>query len=262
MGTRRVGIRRTDEAVPLPIWQELLAGVEMAYLRVSPVYWGVGIPRGDGSPVVVIPGFLGTDFYLTEFRSWLRRIGYQPYDSGIGWNADCPNLLIKHRLTATVEKAYKAHKQKVHLIGHSLGGVLARAIAHQMPGRVASVITMAAPFRGVSVHPTVLRAAEMVRGQIRERHGDDVLPKCYTGACTCRFLESLMEQVPKEIIQTAIYTKSDGIVDWHVCRTGDRASDIEVSSTHIGMIFNPIVFTVVAYRLTGKWPPEYGPRRG
>jgi triacylglycerol lipase len=53
----------------LPIWHELLAGVEIAYLRVSPVCWGYGIPRGDGSAVVVIPGFLMTDFYLGEFRS-------------------------------------------------------------------------------------------------------------------------------------------------------------------------------------------------
>src|SRR5689334_25365172 len=82
------------QAVPLPIWQELLVGVEMVYLRISPVYWGFGIPRGDGAAVVVIPGFLGTDLYLTEFRAWLSRIGYTPYFSGIGVNAECPNLLI------------------------------------------------------------------------------------------------------------------------------------------------------------------------
>jgi len=262
MGTPRGGIRKASEAVPLPIWQELLAGVEMAYLRVSPVYWGVGIPRGDGSAVVVIPGFLGTDFYLTEFRSWLRRIGYEPYDSNIGWNADCPNLLIKHRLIATIERAYKSQRKKVHLIGHSLGGVLARAVASQAPEMVASVITLAAPFRGVSVHSSILRAAEVVRAQILQRHGDNVLPKCYTGACTCRFLASLKERLPKSVSQTAIYTKTDGIVDWRVCMTGNRAIDFEVSATHIGMIFNPIVFHLVAHRLAGKRPPRHGPERG
>ena len=87
MGSRRTGIRKDYEAVPLPIGLELLAGVEMLYLRMLPVYWGFGVPRGDGSAVVVIPGFMLTDLYLTEFRIWLRRIGYQPYSSGIGVNA-------------------------------------------------------------------------------------------------------------------------------------------------------------------------------
>src|SRR5262249_42446457 len=158
----------------------------------------------------------GTDLYLAEFRAWLGRIGYEAYFSGIGLNAECPNLLIKQRLNETIDRAYRSTRRKVHLIGHSLGGVLARAVATQRPDRIASVITMGAPFRGVSVHPTVLRAAELVRGQILNRHGDGVLPSCYTGSCTCRFLESLTSDLPKSMLQTAIYTKSDGIVDWRV----------------------------------------------
>jgi pimeloyl-ACP methyl ester carboxylesterase len=226
----------------------------MVYLRVSPVYWGFGIPRGDGSAVVVIPAFLMTDLYLTEFRSWISRIGYKAYYSGIGMNAECPNLLIQHKLSQTIERAYKETGRKVHLVGHSLGGVIARATAAQLPDRIASVITMASPFRGVSVHHSVLRAAQLVRGQILERHGDNVLPACYTAGCTCNFLESLVVKLPKSVSETAIYTKSDGIVDWKVCRTGKADVDFEVSATHIGMAFNPIVFDVVAHRLAGKTP--------
>ncbi|HUI80442.1 MAG TPA: hypothetical protein VLY24_21100 [Bryobacteraceae bacterium] len=257
MGSRRSVARKAYETAPLPIWQELLIGVEMAYLRLSPLYWGFGAPRGDGSPVVVVPGFLGTDFYLTEFRSWLRRIGYTPYDSAIGLNADCPNLLIKHRLTATIRKAYRAEKKKVHVIGHSLGGILARSVASQMCDVVASVITLGAPLKQLVAHPTVLHVAQLVRDQIVERHGAGVLPSCYTGACTCRFLESLHEDLPRTVRQTAVYTKSDGIVDWHVCTTGDPNVDFEVAATHVGMVFNPMVFSIVAYRLAGKWPPGF-----
>ncbi|MBZ5617471.1 MAG: alpha/beta fold hydrolase [Acidobacteriia bacterium] len=249
MGTRRSGVRRDYEAIALPIWQELLVGMEMLYLWVSPVYWGFGIPHGDGSAVVLIPGFLGTDFYLTEFRAWLRRIGYRPYYSGIGFNADCPNLLIRYRLAETIQKAHQATGKKVHLIGHSLGGVIARAAASQMPDCVASVLTMGSPFRGVAAHPSVLRVAELVRGQILDRHSEGVLPDCYTGACTCDFLESLAGKVPRPVSQTAIFTKTDGIVDWRVCRTGHASVDVEVSGTHIGLVFNPIVYEVVARRL-------------
>jgi pimeloyl-ACP methyl ester carboxylesterase len=133
-----------------------------------------------------------------------------------------------------------------------LGGVLARAMASQAPDQVASVITLGAPFRGVSVHPMILRAVNMVRGQIHERNAELVLPSCYTGACTCRFLESLVLKLPKSVRRTAVYTKSDGIVDWRVCKTGKKANDFEVSSTHIGLVFNPIVYELVARRLAGK----------
>src|ERR1035437_1004627 len=251
-------VRNPDAAVPLPILHELLVGIEMVYLRLSPVYCGFGIPPGDGSAVVVIPAFLLTDLYLTEFRSWINRIGYKAYFSEIGRNAECPNLLIQHKLTATIEKAYKETGKKVHLVGHSLGGVIARAAASQMPDRIASVITMGSPFRGVSLHHSVLRAAQMVRGQILQRHGKGVLPDCYTAACTCNFLESLLVRLPKSVMQTAIYSKSDGIVEWRVCQTGNPANDFEVSSTHIGLVFNPIVYDVVAHRLAGKTPTWCG----
>jgi pimeloyl-ACP methyl ester carboxylesterase len=252
MGSVQSGVRKNYEAVSLPIWLELLAGVEMLYLRVTPVYWGYGIPQGDGAAVVVVPGFLLSDLYLTEFRAWLGRIGYRPYSSGIGINAECPNLLIKRHLVDTVERAYQETGKKVHIIGHSLGGVLARAMASQMPDQVASVITLGAPFRGVSVHPMILRAVNMVRGQIHKRNAELVLPSCYTGACTCRFLESLVLNLPRSVRRTAVYTKTDGIVDWRVCRTGNKANDFEVASTHIGLVFNPIVYELVARRLAGK----------
>lgn len=262
MRSGRAAARKKHEAVDLPIWQELLVGVEMLTLRVSPVYWGFGTPRGNGSAVIVIPGFLGTDLYLAEIRAWLSRIGYRSYYSGIGLNAECPNLLIRHRLSETIQKAYRSTRAKVHLVGHSLGGVLARAVASQMPDRVASVITMGSPFRGVTVHPSVLRAAELVREQILDRHGSGVLPACYTGACTCEFLESLTEKLPVSVHQTAIYTKSDGIVDWRVCRTGNPKVDFEVSTTHIGLVFNPIAYDVVARRLAQAAEAAPGRRAG
>lgn len=233
----------------LPIWQELLVGVEMTYLRLSPVYWGWGIPKGNGAAVVVVPAFLGTDLYLAEFRAWLSRIGYKAYESSIGWNAECPNLLIRQHLKETIERAYEVTGRKVHLVGHSLGGLIARAAAAQMPERVASVISMGAPLRGIMVHPSVMRVAEMVRGRILERNRQDVLPGCYTTACTCSFLQSCVTSVPKSVLQTAIYSKADGVLDWRSSKTGDPAIDFEVSATHIGMAFNPLVYQLVADRL-------------
>src|SRR5689334_25375784 len=114
----------------------------MLLLHASPVYYGIGVPRGDNSAVVLLPGFLGSDLYLVELFAWLQRIGYRPYFSGIGLNADCPNLLIRYGLNATLDRARRETRRKIHLLGHSLGGLLARAAAAERPGQIASVITL------------------------------------------------------------------------------------------------------------------------
>ncbi len=178
-----------------------------------------------------------------------RRIGYRPYFSGIGINAECPNLLIQRRLNQTIEKALAETGRKIHLIGHSLGGVIARSVAGQRPKDVASVITLAAPIRGTVANRAVLHAAEAVRLRILEEHGRGVLPDCYTGRCTCNFLDSLRRKVPDSMLETAIYTRHDGIVDWRYCMTMNPEIDVEVPGTHIGMAFNPAAYTVVAERL-------------
>jgi len=248
-GTRRKPIPQEYPEADFPLWTEALFGAEVLLLHAAPVYYGWGVPRGDGSAVVIIPGFLGTDLYLTELHAWLRRIGYHPYFSGIGINAECPNLLIQRRLNQTIEKAIAETGRKIHLIGHSLGGVIARSVAAQRPKDVASVITLAAPIRGTAANRTVLHAAEAVRLKILQEHGPGVLPDCYTGRCTCNFVDSLWRKVPDSMLETAIYTRQDGIVDWRYCLTRKPDVDIEVAGTHIGMAFNAAAYSVVAERL-------------
>lgn len=237
---------------PISMLREALFGVEAALLHAAPVYYGFGVPRGDNSAVVVIPGFLGTDIYLMELFGWLRRVGYTPYFSGIGFNAECPNLLIKRRLNETIERARKETGARIHLIGHSLGGIIARAVGNQRPGDIASVITLGSPFRGTVVHPSVLRAAQFVREWILQEHGGSVLPHCYTGRCTCDFLGSLRRDLPASVAQTAIYTRGDGVVDWRYCVTDDPAVDFEVTGTHIGLAFNASVYSIIADRLAAS----------
>jgi pimeloyl-ACP methyl ester carboxylesterase len=249
MPERRYQIRPDNATAPVSMWQEALFGVEMLLLRATPAYYGIGVPHGDGSGVVVIPGFLGTDAYLMDMYAWLRRIGYAAYFSGIGLNAECPNLLIKRHLNETIDRARSETGRRVHLIGHSLGGIIARSAARQRPDDIASVITLGSPFRGTVVHSRVQRAAETVRKRILDMHGPGVLPDCYTGRCTCNFLDSLKKDLPDSIAQTAIYTKTDGVVDWQYCITDDPAVDFEVPGTHIGLAFNPTVYDLIARRL-------------
>ncbi len=251
MTGQKYSVHERQEA-DVPMWQELLVGFELVQLRLTAVFYGLGVPHGHGEAVILIPGFLGTDAYLGQLFSWLRTIGYRSYFSGIGWNAECPNLLIRRRLNDTVRTAFKATGRRVHLVGHSLGGIIARSVAAQRPDQIASVTTLGSPFRGTAAHPNVLRASAAIRNGILREHAGHILPDCYTENCTCEFVSSLKAEFPDEVAQTAIYTKSDGIVDWRYCITGEARIDCEVTGTHVGLVFNPAVYRLLAGRLQGR----------
>jgi pimeloyl-ACP methyl ester carboxylesterase len=249
MSVSASSFEKERRAVARPIWREALAALDWLALRSSPVYYGLGVPRGNRSAVIVVPGFMGTDHYLYEIYYWLRRIGYKPYLSEIGWNAECPDVLVD-RLLETVSKACDETGGKAHLIGHSLGGILSRAAATLSSEQVASVTTLGSPFRGISSHPMVLETAELVRKRILNRAGRrETRPHCYTGHCSCEAVRALQVVFPATIQQTAIYTKSDGIVDWRVCLNEDPRTNFEVTGTHVGLAFNPAVYDLIARRL-------------
>jgi len=246
--------RSTDFApVLVPIWREVFLALDWVALRASAVYRGAGIPHGDGQPVILIPGFLGMDPYLMEMHAWLKRIGYRSYMSGIGQNAECPNVLAQ-RLQATVDQAYLETHRRAHLVGHSLGGIIARVAAVRYPERIAQVITLGSPVNGLRTHPLVLTAARFVRGRILWRHRSQVDSNCYTGSCDCSFLEHVRQEIPSSVLHASIYTRSDGIVDWRSCLEQNGSPNIEVRGTHIGLAFNADVYRNLAVLLARKAP--------
>lgn len=242
-------LTREYQEAKIPIVSEVLCTAELLLLHAAPTYYGLGIPHGDGSGVVLIPAFMCPDHYLFPLHQWLGRIGYEAFFSGMSLNAECPNLLIERCLNETMGKALEKTGRKIHLIGHSLGGVIARSIAGQRPQDIASVITLGAPFRGTVAHSSILHAAETVRQRILKKHGAAVLPACYTGHCTCDFVDSLQRNVSAKVLQTAVYTLDDGVVDWRYCITGNPEADFQVSGTHIGLVFNSSVYAIIAKRL-------------
>ncbi len=222
------------------LWSELLAGMEWLALKASPVYYGVGQARGHGAPVVLVPGFLGSDTSLLEMHLWLGRMGYRSYLAGIGRVADCPDILMD-RLLGTIDRAYDETRRPVRLIGHSLGGLLARAAAVRRPTRVSQVITLASPFRRLAAHPLVLALVKLVRGGAVQRHFGNS-----EGSCECSFLDALREPLPDSVARAAIYTRSDPVVDWRDCVESDAALNVEVRGSHVGLTINPSVYREVA----------------
>src|SRR5260370_9332644 len=98
-------VRTPVHSVPLPIWQEILVGIEMVYLRLSPVYWGFGIPPGDGSAVVLIPALLLTDLYFDQVPSRNNPLPHKRHVSRTPLQTQVPHIPSPAQTTPTNTKA-------------------------------------------------------------------------------------------------------------------------------------------------------------
>ena len=236
--------QKHQQSVRIPIWREVGLIQEWLKLRTAPVFHGKGIEPGDGSAVISIPGFMCSDLYTHSLRKWLTRIGYRAYPSGLERNNDCIEKSL-HRLLQMIEKAAAETRGKVHLIGHSLGGVLARIATARQPEAIASVITLGSPFRGIRAHSYVLWLSRRVRERVQSAD----VPHCFTGFCDCVSVSALQQPWPQQVPNRAIYTKADGVVDWQMCINEDATTNSEVAGTHTGLVFNPEVYQLIARQL-------------
>lgn len=112
----------------------------------DPIFDGERVAHGDGHPVIVIPGFLGNDGYLNTLREWLGRIDYAPVRSEMGRITGFTEKQLAQLEQHTTAVAQDSGKS-VSIIGHSLGGIYARAIARRNPETVRQIITLGSPLR-------------------------------------------------------------------------------------------------------------------
>lgn len=193
------------------------------------------LPKGDNHPVIVYPGFLGSAHSTAPMRNLLRDLGYHVYDWGMGRNMIF-NPSREEEMHIFVREIARKHKQKVSLIGWSLGGVYVREIAKIQPRFVRQVISMGSPLTGGKHASRVRTLFEAINGK----------PTAETQAR----LEHLND-VPS-VPSTSIYSKTDGIVHWHGSLQNETqiSQNIQVPASHIGLGFNPLVMFVLADRLS------------
>jgi pimeloyl-ACP methyl ester carboxylesterase len=205
-------------------------------------------PRGDGHGVLVLPGFATGDQSTAMLRSFLQTRGYEVHPWRLGWNLD--HRTAGHdgeHVSRQIDKIAESTGRKVTLVGWSLGGVIAREVARRTPETVRQVVTIGSPFCG---NP---RANHV--GQIYEWLSGN---KVDSPAAMRRFA---LGPQPLAVPSTAIYSKSDGITAWQNCIAipDHQTENIEVHSSHFGMVVNTSVFKIVADRLAqaeGAWAPH------
>ncbi len=229
-----------------PIQNELGWLCEWNKLRLTPTYYGLGVPRGQGEPVVVVPGFMGTDLSMMELYWWLARIGYQPYYSGLGLNVDCPDASADTVLSV-VRRAEQETGQRVHLLGHSLGALIARSVAFQHPELVDLLISLAAPFNDVAhVHPVLIEAMDAVRRGAGSNLTWSIAPACYSGHCTCPFTENIMRPQRPTFRRYALYASRDGLVLPESCMEEESEYNIGIPTSHYGIIYSGQAYREIA----------------
>lgn len=204
-------------------------------------------PRGDGHPVLVMPGFLTTDASTVILRGFLKHLGYDVRAWSLGRNVGPKAIGVNgEKLIAKVREIHAETGQTVSVVGWSLGGVMARLAAQYAPEAVRQVITLGSPFAGSPKATNVWRLYEAVSGH----SVDDDMNSKMLDDCACGL------KVPS----TAIYSRNDGIVAWQICRGGEaeQAENIEVHGAHCGLGVNPAALYAIADRLAladGEWTP-------
>lgn len=239
-----IGRARPIEQVSVaPLLGELRYGRELARLLASRLFRSVQ-RREDAPPVLLVPGFMAGDASLTVLRQWLTRRGHRVHMSGIRANVDCAEELVG-RLAEQLHALASETEQRVFLIGQSRGGVLARSLAVRRPDAVAGLAMLGSPVNdGLAVSGHVLRAARVVATL-----GDLGVPgmlshNCKDGACCEEFRAQLAAPLPAQVHGTAIYSYTDGIVDWQAC-VDPHSQPVAVASSHCGMSVNVNVYRVL-----------------
>jgi pimeloyl-ACP methyl ester carboxylesterase len=204
-----------------------------ASLLLSPLL--MRAPRGDGHPVLMLPGFLASDLSMAPMRRYLRELGYDAHAWRMGRNTGGVSrmrLALRDRLAGI----HAATGRKVSLVGWSLGGVYARDLALQAPDMVRCVVTLGSPFANDVRATNATRLYELLSGE-----GADDNPELRA---------AIAGDLP--VPATSIYSRTDGIVNWRTCllRPSDTAENIEVHlASHIGLGVNPAALWAVADRL-------------
>jgi pimeloyl-ACP methyl ester carboxylesterase len=204
-----------------------------ASLMMSPLL--MRAPRGDGHPVLALPGFLASDLSMAPLRRYLTELGYDTHAWRMGRNLG-GLLRMRAALRERLAAIHATTGRKVSLVGWSLGGVYARDLALHAPDMVRYVVTLGSPFANDVRATNATKLYEMLSG---ETVGDDPA-----------FLEAIAGDLPMPA--TAIFSRADGVVNWRTCllRPSAAAENIEVYlASHVGLGVNPAVLWAVADRL-------------
>lgn len=242
-------------------WRESRALLDFGRMF-APLLLPVGAARcKTPQHVIILPGFGADDRVMWPMRRYLRKLGHQAEGWGLGFNRAGTN--IKHELhdvspgwaiepvaryrgeggvpmlcdhmVARVRQRHAVLNQPICLVGWSLGGVVAREVARELPGMISQVITLGTPVQG---GPKYTAAAPF----FRERGMDlDWIEREV----------ARRDAMPIQVPITAIVSRSDAVVHYAAAldHTSPNVRHVEIDAAHVGMCVNPRVWRTIAEAL-------------
>ena len=205
----------------------------LAQATLVPPPFPEGAARGDGQPVIVLPGFLAPDMSTARLREFLERQNFKPYSWTCGFNIGPMPHVVEEVDRHVREVADRAGRQ-VTLVGVSLGGTTAREVAKSCIGPIARVITIVSP-----IHLPVATPLSPLAEAATLLWDMDALDA----------LRAIAEPPPVPV--TALFSRDDGIIDWpaSVPEASEMVEVVEISGPHMSVCTNPEVQRIVADRL-------------
>lgn len=210
-------------------------------------------PAGTPShaPVILVPGFMAGDGSLGLMSRHLRKQGYRTYRSSILANVGCTREATD-ALEIRVESIAARRGRKVTVVGHSLGGLIARGLAARRPDLVDGIVTMGSPILAPgAAHPILVFDLKMVHHLHRFGLAGFMGEDCSSGECARVSWEQTRTPLAPQVAFTSVFSRRDGVVDWRSC-LDPRSATVEVSSSHLGMALDPRVHDVVTRALAAQ----------
>lgn len=205
-------------------------------------------PVRSVDPVVLVPGFMAGDSSLMLMSRHLRKLGYRTYRSTMHTNVGCTqdaSSALEQRIEAITIK----RERKVTIVGHSLGGLLARGIAAKRPDLVEGIITLGSPLLAPgAIHSVLAFDLSLVIALRRAGLGRMMGQDCTAGDCARLSWEQSRDALDPSVSFTSVFSRRDGIIDWRGC-LDPAARTVEVRTSHLGMAVDPGVFDVVGQTL-------------
>ncbi|MEB3063082.1 esterase/lipase family protein [[Mycobacterium] zoologicum] len=218
------------------------------------------LPRGDGHPVLVLPGLGAADSATLVLRRVLRRLGYRVHGWGLGTNFG-PTPRVRDGIAARLDALSARYQVPISVIGWSLGGLYARELAWRRTESVRQVITLGSPIR------LATGMSDQADSVPTDMSDFPQWPRWTQWARWYGDYQSAMHEVrgeseppPLPVPTTALYSVVDGIVGRQVCLTGvaPQTENIGIAASHIAFAYHPAAVYVIADRLAqpaGDWHP-------
>ena len=222
-------VASTQNVAPPPLWK--VAGELRVLLAIGKSALQRHRPRrrARGEPVLVIPGFGTSDLSTLLLRQHLAAAGFEVHPWNLGINRG-PRGNVMRRLSSRIRVIARASRQRVRIVGWSLGGLMARLVAGRMPQHVGRVVALGSPLTADPDSSHLSRIYRWLGGHAPDRR-------------TVRSLLRAAARVPV----TSIYSRDDGVVAWEASAAAPGpCRRLEVEATHMSLVVDPAILEIVS----------------